>query len=375
MTQTNAHYRIENLVMVYGGYTALDNVSFEIGKGELLVLLGPSGCGKSTAMRCISGLEKPTSGRITLGNRVVFDDARKIDLAPEKRDIGMVFQSYALWPHKTVRDNIAYPLQVRRMRQAQSEGWVEAAARMVDCEGLLDRYPGQLSGGQQQRVALARGIVFRPDLVMFDEPLSNLDALLREKVRNDLAALHRRLGFAGIYVTHDQSEAFAIGDRVAVMHRGGISQIGSPQTIFERPENDYVANFVGMGNVIPLAADGDGWRGPDGSLLALDAPVGRSEGVTLRFRTASARLLDAAEGGAGLCLQGRFEDAVYAGGEYEVVVSIGTGRVLCRAETAQVARLAQGDAVTVGIAPGKWSLFRDGRAVLHGGSPRDGAGQ
>src|SRR5690606_31092716 len=180
---------------------------------------------------------------------------------PEKRDLGMVFQSYALWPHRTVRQNIGYPLKVRKLtKELKEEKWVEQAAELVDCGALLDRYPHQLSGGQQQRVALARGLVSRPRLVLMDEPLSNLDALLRVRVRNELHELHQRLGFAGLYVTHDQSEAMALGDRVAVMNKGRIEQIGTPQDVFERPETSYVANFVGITNVLDLAREDGRWR-------------------------------------------------------------------------------------------------------------------
>src|SRR5918994_3728969 len=193
-----SHVSIHSLTKRFEGKpptTPVDDLEIEIEEGEFLVLLGPSGCGKTTTLRCLAGLETPSTGRITFGSTTMFDADRRVNVAPEKRNIGMVFQSYALWPHLTVRKNIRYPLKARRIKEGIKAGWVEETAALVDCGALLDRYPAQLSGGQQQRVALARGLVARPDLVLFDEPLSNLDARLREQVRNELAELHNRLGF------------------------------------------------------------------------------------------------------------------------------------------------------------------------------------
>ena len=178
----------------------------------------------------------------------MFDAARRLNLPPNKRSIGMVFQSYALWPHMKVRKNIAYPLKARKLKQGLREGWVEQAAAQVDCSALLDRYPAQLSGGQQQRVALARGLVARPELVLFDEPLSNLDARLRDQVRIEIHELHTRLGFTAVFVTHDQSEALALGDRLAIMKQGKIEQYDTPEQVYEQPASEYVAAFIGISN-------------------------------------------------------------------------------------------------------------------------------
>ena len=191
-----ARTSIQGLCKLFKGNpptTAADNLGLEIEEGEFLVLLGPSGCGKTTTLRCLAGLEAPDAGRISIGGKVVFDAAAGIEVAPDKRSIGMVFQSYALWPHMTVRKNIEYPLVVRKITQGQREGWAEQMAKLVNCETLLERYPGQMSGGQQQRISLARGLVARPDLLLLDEPLSNLDKLLRDQVRSQLHELHRRL--------------------------------------------------------------------------------------------------------------------------------------------------------------------------------------
>ena len=254
--------RIEGLTKRFAAKpptTAMDDLSLEIEEGEFLVLLGPSGCGKTTTLRCIAGLETPDEGRISFGDQAVFDSEKKLNLSPDKRNIGMVFQSYALWPHMTVRKNIGYPLKARKLRGPDTKDWVEETAALVDCSQLLDRYPAQLSGGQQQRVALARGLVARPDVVLFDEPLSNLDARLRDLVRAQLHELHARLQFSAVFVTHDQAEALALADRVAIMRAGKFEQVGTPEHVFEEPATEYVAEFIGMSNRVPLEHDGTGW--------------------------------------------------------------------------------------------------------------------
>ena len=199
---------------------AIDNLDLDIEPGEFLVLLGPSGCGKTTTLRCIAGLETGEEGSIEIGDGAVFDASRGINVPPNKRNLGMVFQSYALWPHMTVRKNIGYPLRTRGIKGDKANQWIEEVAALVDTSALLDRYPSQLSGGQQQRVALSRGLVARPDIVLFDEPLSNLDARLRDLVRTEIHELHARIGFTAVYVTHDQVEALALGDRLAIMRAG-----------------------------------------------------------------------------------------------------------------------------------------------------------
>jgi iron(III) transport system ATP-binding protein len=236
----------------------MDQLSLDIDDGEFVVLLGPSGCGKTTTLRCLAGLETPDEGRIRFGDEAVFDSSRKVNLSPDKRSIGMVFQSYALWPHMNVRKNIAYPIKARKLKKI-ADNWVEDTADLVDCGHLLDRYPAQLSGGQQQRVALARGIVARPDVVLFDEPLSNLDARLRDSVRAQLHELHNRLRFSAVFVTHDQTEALALADRVVIMKAGRFEQVGTPEEIFDSPATEYVADFIGMSNGLPLERADDGW--------------------------------------------------------------------------------------------------------------------
>jgi len=290
---------VRSLSRTFGGahgMRAVDGLDFDIDEGEFLVLLGPSGCGKTTTLRCLAGLESPDDGRIVLGEQMVFDASRKLNLPPERRGIGMVFQSYALWPHLTVRKNLEYPLRARKLKQGLREDWAAELAAVVECENLLDRYPGQLSGGQQQRVALARGLVARPDLVLFDEPLSNLDARLRKDVRSELHHLHRRLGFTAVYVTHDQEEAFALGDRLAIMRSGKIEQIDTPARVFENPASDYVANFVGMSNRLPLTFDGQTWAVAGVEMLGpFDLPRQANQAAVGRVRAEDLTLLQPGE--------------------------------------------------------------------------------
>ena len=261
----------------------VDDLDLEIERGEFLVLLGPSGCGKTTTLRCLAGLETPEAGSIEFQGQTMFDAARRVNVPANKRNLGMVFQSYALWPNMTVRKNIAYPLKVRKMKEALDAGRVEEAAEMVDCGHLLARYPSQLSGGQQQRVAVARGLVSRPDLVLFDEPLSNLDARLRDTVRTEIHRLHESLGFGVVFVTHDQSEAFALGDKLAIMRAGKIEQLGIPQHVFDNPASDYVAEFIGMSNRLELHRSGSGWRTQAGVDITIERELPDVEGILTRL--------------------------------------------------------------------------------------------
>ncbi len=247
---------------------ALDQVSINVKRGDLLVLLGPSGCGKSTLLNAIAGLLTPTEGRITVAGRDVFRSGKQgIELAPNMRNLGMIFQSYSLWPHMTVSENVAYPLKRRHFARQEIEKRVASALELVQCDSLASQYPGQLSGGQQQRIALARAIVAEPAVLLFDEPLSNLDANLRRQLRDEIAALHGRLHFSGIYVTHDQSEALSLGTHVAVMKTARIEQLGTPQEIHDSPRSPYVASFLGA-NLFKGTVDTRG---------AIDSGFGRFE--------------------------------------------------------------------------------------------------
>src|SRR5215471_10672376 len=237
-----------------GHIVAVDGVNLSIHEGEFLVLLGPSGCGKTTLLRMIAGLERQTSGDILIGGRVVNE------LPPRARKIAMVFQSYALYPHLTVASNIAFPLKAQGAPKASIAGEVERAARMFGIERLLQRKPRQLSGGERQRVALARAMVRHPDVFLLDEPLSNLDAKLRNLARDELKQFQRRLGTTTIYVTHDQVEAMGLGDRIAVMEAGRVRQIGTPKEIYTHPTDTFVATFIGS-PPMNLIEDDNGWLG------------------------------------------------------------------------------------------------------------------
>jgi len=268
---------------------ALSNLSMEVEDREFLALVGPSGCGKSTAMRMVAGLEEITEGRIIIGDRVVND------LPPKDRDVAMVFQSYALYPHMTVRDNLAYPLKLRKVPKDERERRVREAARMLDIEQYLDRKPKALSGGQRQRVALGRAIVRNADVFLMDEPLSNLDAKLRVQTRAELIKLHERVQTTTIYVTHDQVEAMTMGDRIAVMSLGVLQQLDTPQNLYDHPSNKFVAGFIGspsMNFIDVTLQSGDGrlyattpgfkMRVPDSRREALAQYIGQT--VTLGVR-------------------------------------------------------------------------------------------
>jgi len=237
--------RIENAVKVFGQVRAVDNVSLKIERGELFFLLGPSGCGKTTLLRMIAGFYHPDGGRI------LFDDRDVSHVPPHKRNTGMVFQNYALWPHMTVRENLTFGLEMRHVSAAERRERVERALDIVQMREYAARSPNQLSGGQQQRVALGRALVLEPDVVLMDEPLSNLDARLRLEMREQIKRIHEELGLTMVYVTHDQEEAMSMADRMAVMQRGKISQLGTPRGIYNRPESRFVANFIGETNLIP----------------------------------------------------------------------------------------------------------------------------
>ena len=326
--------RIHGLTKRFSGKTpvvAIDDLDLEIEPGEFLVLLGPSGCGKTTTLRCIAGLETAEEGEIALGERTVFDAARRVNVPPNKRGLGMVFQSYALWPHMTVRKNIGYPLRTRKIKGDKANQWIEEVARLVDTSNLLDRYPSQLSGGQQQRVALSRGLVARPELVLFDEPLSNLDARLRDLVRSEIHELHGRLGFTAVYVTHDQTEALALGDRLAIMRAGALEQLATPEQIFEEPATDYVAAFIGMGNRMTLDRREEGWV-HDGELVEGLAVDSDTRSLTLRARTDEVHLRPAGEGVPrdAVSFNGTIIDSEFGGRHIDAALTIGSARVLSR---------------------------------------------
>ncbi len=239
----------------YRDLSVIKNLNLSVSKGEFVSLLGPSGCGKSTTLSMIAGLSEPTEGEIRFRDNVVVSVSKKAFIEPEHRDFGVVFQSYALWPHMTVEQNLAFPLKVRKMPAAERRKRIQETLELVGLAGFDARYPGQLSGGQQQRVGLARALVYRPSLLLLDEPLSNLDALLREQARVWLKEIQLRLGMTTIYVTHDQTEALALSDRIVVMNGGNVEQNGTPEEIYDTPETKFVAEFVGSANFVPATVD------------------------------------------------------------------------------------------------------------------------
>ena len=242
---------IENLTKTFGKTVAVNNFNVAVGDKKLLVLLGPSGCGKTTTLRCIAGFEQPDSGKISIGDKVVTDPQNGISVPPEKRGLGMVFQSYAVWPHMTVFENIVYGLKLRKWPRAQRKERVEEMLELTGLQGLGNRPAPMLSGGQMQRVALARSLAYRPDVLLLDEPLSNLDFKLRERLRFELREIQLRIGITTVYVTHDQSEAVALADEIILMRGGMIEQRGSAMDIYNRPRNSYVADFIGAANLVP----------------------------------------------------------------------------------------------------------------------------
>ena len=244
VTFTTASIRLENLTKQYKDVLAVDDVTLEVEPGTLVCLLGPSGCGKTTTLRMIAGFEDPTAGRILIGDEDVTE------MPPYSRPTAMVFQSYALFPHMTIYENVAYGLKARRTPKKEIPGKVQEALALMELEGQEEKSPSQLSGGQQQRVALARALVIRPKVLLFDEPLSNLDAQLRVRMRGELREVQNRLGITSVYVTHDQEEAFSIADLVAIMNQGKLTQLGSPIELYRRPVDRFVAEFVGLSNVV-----------------------------------------------------------------------------------------------------------------------------
>jgi iron(III) transport system ATP-binding protein len=332
-----------------GSVVAVDGVDLRVRSGELVVLLGPSGCGKTTLLRCIAGLERPTGGEIRVRGRTVFSHTNGCFVPPEHRRIGMMFQSYALWPHMTVSENIGYPLTAlpRPERQARV---VEMLDRL-GIAGLGHRYPGELSGGQQQRVALARALVASQSLLLFDEPLSNVDAKVRRRLRTELRDLKRRSNFAGIYVTHDQEEAMELADTLVVMESGQVRQVASPRAVYERPASLFVAGFVGEVNRWParvLGKDVGGARfaSPVGELLASEpGPVHVGEEGWIAIRPEHINI--AADAAAGL--QAQIRDLVFLGPRVECRLTLAGEALTASLGEEQATGLAIGQTVQVGF--------------------------
>jgi len=334
--------RAIGLVKTFGTVTAVNDLSFEARAGEFLTLLGPSGCGKTTTLRLVAGLERPDRGEILVGDRPISSVASGLFVPPERRGMGMVFQSYAIWPHMTVFENVAFPLQELRVPRAETRERVMAMLSTVGLGDLHARPAPMLSGGQQQRVALARALVSNPQVLLLDEPLSNLDARLREEMRFELREMQAKLGITSIFVTHDQAEAMTLSDRIVVMNAGRIEQEGSPEDVYQRPSTRFVMDFLGRANHLPARIV----KGDDGSLVAAvedsdcSMPVGGvgswsvGEVVLLAFRpeAVEARAAERDEAWVGVV-----RSSVYVSGHVEYVVEI--GKFTVRATGPEDARL------------------------------------
>jgi iron(III) transport system ATP-binding protein len=324
---------VSNLSKQFGDVSVLKDVSVTIKDGEFFTLLGPSGCGKSTTLNCIAGLEQPTRGRIAVGEETFVDTDGKVFLPPESRNLGMVFQSYALWPHMSIRDNLAMPLKIRKVGKEERATRISEALDKVGLAHLGDRYPHQLSGGQQQRVALARALVYSPSVLLLDEPLSNLDAKLREQARAWLKRLQADLGITTIYVTHDQDEALALSDRIAVMSEGDMVQIGTPHEIYESPATAAVAAFVGRCNFLRGVVAGTSGAQVDVTLDAsgdtvsvpTDGTVRTGQQVTVAVRPERLEILPADQSAPAGCstVDAEVLSSSYVGSRYEYDLRLG----------------------------------------------------
>jgi iron(III) transport system ATP-binding protein len=334
---------------------AVDGINFEVTEGRFFTLLGPSGCGKTTTLRCLAGLEKPDDGVIWIGERVVSSARDGIFVPPHQRGIGMVFQSYAIWPHMTVFDNVAFPLQVgkRHFSREQIRQKVEKALATVQLDSLEDRPAPHLSGGQQQRLALARALVGEPKLLLLDEPLSNLDAKLREQMRIELRELQRRLGITTIYVTHDQAEALAMSNLLAVMNDGQIVQVGKPRDIYQRPNGAFVAGFIGSTNLIPGHAVQSGAAGEPsrvetayGSLACYVSPrVRPTDELLVSVRPENLVVHKMAPTDEANVFRGQVQVAVFLGDYVDCQIQVGEHTLRARLHPTQ--RLHRGEEVYV----------------------------
>jgi iron(III) transport system ATP-binding protein len=356
---------IRGLTKKFATAAAVDDLNLEIGDGEFLSLLGPSGCGKTTTLRLLAGFLQPDGGEIRVGDEVVSSQA--VLVPPERRNMSMIFQSYAVWPHMTVAQNVAYGLKFKKLSRQQVDAKVAALLGVVHLADFKDRYSAELSGGQQQRVALARALVVEPQILLMDEPLSNLDANLREEMRFEIRRLHEEFKITTVYVTHDQAEAMATSDRIAVLDRGRLVQVGRPAEIFDRPKTRFVAEFVGKANILSGSLDGDGR-----SILC--------DGVIVRVADASAL---AASGEASVCVRphniklfagqdgtrqlsgegynlfsGVIRRSIYFGDAVDYTIELASGKVL-RVIAPPAQRFAPGQSIYAAVHPENCVVVRD----------------
>jgi iron(III) transport system ATP-binding protein len=348
-----ADVEVRGLRKAYGSTVVVDAVDLSIQHGQLLCLLGPSGCGKTTTLRLLAGFLAPDGGEILVGGQLLSAAGRVVP--PERRNMSMIFQSYAVWPHMTVFQNVAYGLKLRRTGRAELDERVHNMLGLVRLDGLANRFPGELSGGQQQRVALARALVIEPQTLLLDEPLSNLDAHLREEMRFEIRRLHETCKITTVYVTHDQSEAMVIADRIAVMNGGRIEQVGDGEDIYERPRTEFVASFIGQTNLLP------GTMGVEPGTVRCAGTVLRTSSddvqstspgapVSVSIRPYDIRLNARRNGAEVNLLSGQVVRSYYLGGTRDYQVAIGgTPGVTLRVLSEPEVRIAPGESVTLGI--------------------------
>ena len=322
--------RVEGLAKSYDGHQVHKDLTLSIKKGECFTLLGPSGCGKTVLLRMIAGFETPDAGRILIDNQVVSDPAAGINISPDIRGIGVVFQDYAVWPHMSVFDNVGFPLKIAKRPQTELKNRVMETLELVGMGNLAHRLPSELSGGQQQRVALARAIVANSSLMLLDEPLSNLDANLREEMRFEIKELQRKLNITVLYVTHDQEIALALSDRMAIMdNEGHIRQIGNPWEIFEQPVDSFVFNFMGIANFMPVRQVGESYRVGNGEqLVPWEAPQGNAANWVAGFRPSDVQLAPQGPG-----LRGIIKRASFLGSMIDYLIEIDGAHLRTSVET------------------------------------------
>ncbi|WP_308816630.1 ABC transporter ATP-binding protein [Pseudonocardia alni] len=369
--------RVTGLGLTYGTTQVIDDLDVTVADGESLVLLGESGCGKTSTMRCVAGLEEPGTGRIEIGDDVVFDAAQNIDVPPHRRNVGMVFQSYAIWPHRTVTENVAFSLRMKKVERSVIRDRVASALRLVGLEHLGDRGASMLSGGQMQRVALARSIAMEPSVLLLDEPLSNLDARLRERLRIELRELQLQLGLTTVYVTHDQTEAFALADRIALMQAGRIVRFDTPEGIYASPTTTSVARFLGVANLFSCRVQDR----VDGPVVVLDGhdleiPVKESPGgagpLAVGIRAEDVTVSPESSGGQGW--PGRLTVASFHGATVRYRVAVTGGPVVdATARNDTASRLAVGDPVRVALSPYSAQVLLDDMRPSHDLAPAGAA--
>ena len=350
------HLILDGLTALYGPTRAVDGLTLEVARGELVALLGPSGCGKTTTLRMVAGFVPPAVGRIVLGERDVTE------IPVHRRNIGVVFQSYALFPHLTARENVAFGLRMRHVPGPERRARADAALDMVGLAGLADRYPGQLSGGQQQRVALARALVIEPAILLLDEPLSNLDANLRAEMRGEIRSLQQRLAITTLFVTHDQQEALAMSDRIAVMDGGRLVEVGTPEALSEHPRAVFTASFLGARTLVEGRARGGVFMAPG---LACDGAP--DDAVILVLRAARLRLNG--EGGP-LRATGTIVSRAFLGDAFETDVMTGAGRIRILVPS-EAPPPAIGATCTITALTGAVSFITAAKETMHGDHPPD----